>query len=773
MSMHEMWQRAKAQRAGRRNLIACAALLVGGGALQAAQNGFDQLARESLAQIEGTLDVPGLEADVQVLRDRWGIPHIYAQNEMDMFFAQGFVQAQDRLWQIDMWRRTNEGRLSEILGPAAFEHDRLARLIMYRGPWEEEFASYHPNGSRIFEAFANGVNAYIDQIGSDLPVEYRLTGLRPLRWTPQASIGRVATALPIGAARAELNLARDVARLGIDEVNRREAPGRAAWIDLEVPAGLDPSLVTDDVIRAIGHFRSDFPRPPLLPQYREWDDALTSEHLGAHENSPGSNNWVASGRLTATGKVLLANDPHRGVTNPSLRYLVHLNAPGYSVIGATEPAIPGVAIGHNGRIGWGLTIVGTDQADVFVEQLNPRNLEEARWRGEWYRLRTVIDTIAIRGEAPRIVTHRFSRNGPVFHVDSANHIAYAIRSTSMEPGTAGYLAALRLAEVEDCRGFIDAMAYYHAPTENMMCGDVDGNIAWLAAALSPRRTGGWYGRLPVPGTGDYDWNGFRSHTELPQEFNPARGWIGTANNDIQPAGYSPPLMFPRGPSARMDRIEQLFEGASRLTVEDFERMANDAVYPWIEEDRALFEGWAAEDPVVEWARAQLAAWNGTYHRSSSEAALHSFWRRELSDEARADDVSAARRAELSQAALAAAVGRMRALQGEDRSQWRWGRIHRSEFPHWLVRAYDLPAVERNGGGGTIAATGATFREIIDFSNFDNSRVSSSPGQSAQPGSPYYGNLLPLWGNGEFFPLLYSRDAVESRTSHRLSLRARP
>ncbi|HEX6308718.1 MAG TPA: penicillin acylase family protein [Longimicrobiales bacterium] len=752
-------------------IAACAFIGLVTGAGRASQNGFDRLARESLAQIEGMLDVAGLHTDVEVLRDRWGIPHIYAENEQDLFFAQGWVQAQDRLWQIDMWRRTNEGRLAEILGPEALEHDRLARLIMFRGPWDDEFASYHPDGRRIFEAFARGVNAYIDAIGDNLPVEYKLTGLRPMRWTPEASTGRVATALPLGAARAELVLARRIARAGLEAVNRQEAPGRAAWIDLALPEGLDVSIIPQEAIDALGHFRGGFPRPPVLAEYRAWSDALPTENRGAQESSPGSNNWVASGQLTASNRVLLANDPHRSVTNPSLRYLVHLNAPGYSVIGATEPAIPGVAIGHNGRVGWGLTIVGTDQADVFVEQLNPSNPDEARWRGEWYPLRIIVDTIPVRGATPEIVEHRYSRHGPIFHVDSANHVAYAIRSTSSEPGSAGYLAALRLAEVDNCREFIAALAYYHAPSENMVCGDVDGNIAWLAAALTPRRSGGWYGRLPVPGTGRYDWSGFRSHTELPQEFNPARGWIGTANNDIQPPGYHPPIMFPRGPSARMQRIEQLFANASRLTPEDFELMVNDAVHPWIADDLPLFEGWTARDPVVEWARAQIAAWDGTYHRSSPEAALHSVWRDLLDDEARNRDVTGARRNELSETALAAAVDTLRVRQGPDRSQWRWGRVHRSEFPHWLVAAYDLPAVERNGGGGTIAATGATFREIIDFADFDNSRATSTPGQSGQPGSPFYGNLLPLWANGQFFPLLFSRAAVESRTTHRLLLRA--
>jgi penicillin G amidase len=737
---------------------------------------FEDLAQAALPKLEGTLEVPGLEAEVRVLRDEWGVPHIYAQNRRDLFFAQGFVQAQDRLWQIDMWRRVNEGRLAEILGPGALEHDRLARLIMYRGAWDEEFEVYHPDGAEIFEAFSDGVNAYIDHIGENLPVEYRLTGIEPLQWTPQASTGRVATALPLGAARSELNLARQVAELGLDEVNRRRAPGHANWIDLEIPPGLDVSIITHEVVDALSHFQGAMPRPPLLPRYQEWEDALASEDLGAQEDSPGSNNWVVSPRLTATGEVLLANDPHRGVTNPSLRYLAHLNAPDYNVIGATEPAIPGIAIGHNGRVAWGLTIVGTDQADVFVETLNPENLDEALWEGEWYPLDIVVDTIPVRDEAPRVVEHRFSRHGPVFYVDSVNHVAYAARSTANEPGSGGYLGALRLAEVEDCAEFIDELAYYHAPSENMICGDADGNIAWLAAALTPNRVGGpggrWYGRLPVPGTGEYRWDGFRPHTELPQEFNPERGWVGTANHDVQPPGYYPPIMFRSGPFSRWERLQQMFSdvGEGELTAEHFEEMILDDVHPWWEgEDRPLVQGWTASDADVEWARAELEAWDGSYDRASRPAALHNAFRMHLESEAREEGRPAGERQAKVEAALEAALEELTERLGEDWSEWRWGRIHRSEFPHRLVSAYDLPAVERSGGGGTIAATGATFREIIDFSDLDRSRATSTPGQSMQPGSPYYGNLLPLWAEGEFFPLLFTPEAVEAAAERELTL----
>ncbi|MCC5905711.1 MAG: penicillin acylase family protein [Balneolaceae bacterium] len=730
---------------------------------------FEELALQSLAEIEGNFEIPGLESEVKILRDEWGIPHIYAENQRDLFFAQGFVQAQDRLWQMDMWRRVNEGRLSEILGSEAIEHDKLARLLQFRGPWEEEWTSYHPDGKMIFEAFSDGVNAYIEHIGDNLPVEYKLTGLEPIKWTPEASTGRVATALPLGAARGELNLARRIAEEGLEEVNRQEAPRHNNWIDLEIPEGVDYSIISEEVVEALGHFWQGFPEPPILPKYEEWKEALKTENTGAHETSPGSNNWAASGDLTESGYVLLANDPHRGVTNPSLRYLVHLDAPGYSVIGSTEPAIPGIAIGHNGRVAWGLTIVGTDQADVFIEELNPDNINEVRWQDEWYPLETVTDTIPVRDGDPVIVEHKFSRHGPVFYVDSTNHVAYSVKSTANEPGTGGYLGALRLAETDNCYEFLDELAWYKAPSENMVCGDADGNIAWLAAALTPSRSEGWYGRIPVPGTGGYEWEGFRSHTELPQEVNPERGWLGTANHDIQPEGYYPPIMFRPSPSLRWDRLRQMFDGVSNLTVEDYERMLHDTVYPWYEDELPLFRDWTSDDPDVERFRTELIEWNAVYHKESTLAAVHIGWRQNIGSDARDESVPIEEQREISKEALTTSVEDLRSRFGEDISEWRWGRLHESQFPHWLVSAYDLPPVERSGGSGLIAATGATFREIIDFSDLDNSRVTSTPGQSMQPKSPFYDNLLPLWGNEEFFPLLYTPDAVESGTVYRLVL----
>ena len=726
---------------------------------------FDSLARSSLAQIDGRLTLRGLRDTVRILRDEWGVPHIYARNTDDLFFAQGFVHAQDRLWQMDMYRRMYEGRLAEILGAVALPHDRLTRRMRFRGPLDDrEFTSYHPDGRRIFEAFANGVNAYIAQAGDKLPVEFKLTGLRPGRWTADVSLLRTQTAMPLGQARDELTLAGQVRQYGAVEANRRYQPD--PWRELAVPAGLDVTLFGEAVRSSLGGLMQDMPHPALLPRYQAWKASLPSANLGARENSPGSNNWVVSGRLTASGKVMVANDPHRNVSSPSIRYLVHLDAPGWSMIGATEAPLPGVAIGHNGRIGWGLTILGTDQADVYVEQLNPANHNEVRWNGGWEPLRVRRDTIRVKNSAPVIVVLKSSRHGPVFYEDTARHVAYAMRSTMSEPGAAGYLGALQYQAVNDCRQFLDAQVAWKAPTENMICGDSQGNIAWNGSGMAPRRVG-WDGRLPVPGTGAYEWAGFR--TDQPRELNPERGWIATANHNTQPTALDPPLFFMRAnESARYKRVADLLSKGRAFTMEDFMRFQHDAYSAAAARNVELFKGWTASSPRAEYGRKLLAEWDATYRRESPAAAIYYYAAPLLPSPESAPALSSSAREAAREHAIIGALDSLRLHQGE-LSSFRWGRINRSEFPHSLVSAYDIPAIERSGGAGTVAATGATFREIIDFANLDRAMVTNLPGQSAQPGSPYYSNLVEPFAAQQYFPLLFSRDAVEAGARHRLVL----
>jgi len=494
-----------------------------------------------------------------------------------------------------------------------------------------------------------------------------------------------------------------------------------------------------------------------------------------HRDEIGSNNWVISGALSASGMPMLANDPHRQVDNPALRYLAHLEAPGWHVIGAGEPALPGIAIGHNERIAWGLTIVGTDQIDVFVEQLDPLDPSRVLYQGEYEPLLVERETIAVRGEQEREVSFEFSRHGPIVYKDVERGVAFAVRSFAQEPGTAPYLGSLRVDQANDCVEFLDAMDGWKSPSENMICGDVDGNIAWRAAALTPNRTGPtpWYGRLPVPGTGAYGWNGFRD--DLPEQLNPVVGYIATANHNIQPPGFHPPIMFKFGPPYRRHErlVEMLTAGGSeqgRFTPADFQRMQHDAFSAVGAELVALFQGWVSDDDDLEWARAQIAGWNGVFDASSAGAAVYLTWRNDADAVAWAADTREPERHTALENELRQALRVLGERLGEDRSQWRWGRLNTQAFEHSLLRAFDLPSVEKTGGAGTVYANGATFREIFDLADWDGGMATIAPGQSGQPGSPFYGDLIESWAAGEYFPLAFSRAAVEDVTAHRLLLR---
>ena len=742
------------------------------------------LARAALTPIDGEQRLQGLTATVEVIRDRWGVPHIYAQNTDDLFFAQGYVMAQDRLWQMEMWRRDKEGRMAEILGPQAVARDRQARLLRYRGPMDDrEWTSYHPEGKRIFTAYAAGVNAFIAAQAKTLPLEFTLTGITPEPWTAETVVLRTAT---FGDANTELNLARAVVRLGREAANSARSPD--PWDDLALPEGLDLAIIDESVTttggRGGGGGRGGN-TPEVLEQYR----ALVGRGRGAFEpavpqssappDPPGSNNWVVSGRLSATGKPVVVNDPHRTVTHPSLRYTVHLSAPGWNVIGAGEVPFVGVAIGHNDRLAWGLTIVGTDMEDVYVEDLNPANPNEVQFRGRWEPVRVVREQVRVKGGAVETVDLKFTRHGPVFYEDLKRHKLYVLRSALLEPGTAPYLGNLRLAQSNDCKTFLNDAMYWKAPSENLICGDVDGNISWQASALTPdRRAVGpdgrsWVGRLPVPGTGAYEWNGFRR--DLPRELNPERGFIATANHNVQPKDYAPPLMFKSSanlPYDRITRLMQLFDSPKPFTLDDHRRMQLDEKHLRAEAEAALFRGWTSSIADVERARQLLAAWDGVLAKDSAAAAIHDVWRDMSSTTERDGARPATARQPEHEATLAKAIAQMATAQGTDWSQWRWGRMHTRAFTFPLVPAYSLATVERPGGTGTLAADGASFREILDVADWDRSLVTNVPGQSAQPESPFFSNLHALWANDEFFPLVYSRARVEKERAHTLTLRAR-
>jgi penicillin amidase len=759
-------------------VLACAASLAAEFTDQSSPSAaLDALAKKSVSQVDGSIGVGGITSAVDVVRDQWGVPHIYAQSTQDLYFAQGYVMAQDRLWQMEMWRRTAEGRLAEVLGPAAVARDRQARLLKYRGAADStELSAYHRDGRAIMTAYVAGVNAFIQEAerSGKLPVEFVLTGIKPQPWTIETLLLRQNS---FGDATAELQLARSVAQLGPAEANRRRNPD--PWEDLVVPDGLDVSAI-DDAVLAATRAGGQLPKPAILPEFAVLAGSTAGDQPDTSVASPGSNNWVLAGALSATGKPVVSNDPHREVTLPSLRYVVHLNAPGWNVTGASEPPFLGVAIGHNERIAWGLTIVGTDQHDVYVEELNPANEHEVRYGGGWEPLRVVNEEIAVKGAKPERIELRFSRHGPIFHIDRARNRAYALRSALHEPGTAPYLAGLRLSQVSDCKSFLEAANYWGSPTENLICGDVDGNISWQASALTPSRKG-WSGRLPVPGTGKYEWQGFRK--DLPRELNPSRGFIATANNNIQPKRYAPPIMFKTADTQfeRITRLLQLIQPGKKYGLEDHARWQHDAYSLRAAADLPRFRGWTSDDPAVERARAEIAAWDAVYARDSRAAALYESWRSGgATGRGRGRGEGGGRGAapaegssrEQVEARLKTAVDALTKSQGPDWAQWRWGRMHMRTFAHPFVPGFNLSSVERSGGAGTVEADGASYREIFDVSNWDRSLVANTPGQSGQPGSEFYGNLLQDWADNKYFNLAFSKAAVDKVAVRRLRLTPR-
>jgi len=762
-------------------VLAALTLLERGGGSQ--DSPLREEARQVLARTAGTMKLRGLEKPVTVIRDEWGIPHIYAETQADLFFAQGFVAAQDRLWQMDLWRRVGEGRLAEVVGKGAVERDRFARLLRYRGDMEAEWKSYAPDARPIIESFVAGVNAWIAETGDRLPIEFRLAGYRPEAWTPEVCLTRMAGYVMTRNAPMEVLRAQLAHQYGVkfvDEWIEADPPRR-----LEIPPGLDLAGIEPRILAA----------------------ANAAGGPVSFNPSDGSNNWVVDGSMTASGKPLLANDPHRTIALPSLRYLVHLVGPGWNVIGAGEPTLPGVAAGHNERVAFGFTIVGIDQQDIYVEELNPANPNEYRYRGRWEKMRIEREQIRVKGEAqPREVELKFTIHGPVIHEEAGRHRAYALRWVGSEPGTAGYLASLTLNRVRNWPEFLKAMERWKVPSENLIYADVEGNIGWVAAGLTPIRRN-WSGMIPVPGaSGEYEWEGFLPVSELPQSFNPARHYIATANHNILPQGYTKQLGYEWANPIRYQRIDEVLRRPGvKYTVADFERLQHDEMSLPARQLIEVLKASRIEDPELQPYLRLLREWDGQLGRDSGAAALFEIWltrlpeavfRRRVSAEQWSqiasrlpiERVIAALKGGQETAAIAqsltTAVSEARRRLGDDVSLWRWGRLHRAPFNHPLANdearreLLNLPDIERGGDGNTVNNTsganfrqthGASFREILDVSDWDRSVATNAPGQSGQPGSRHYDDLLKLWAKGQYFPLLYSRQRVEASAKQRLLL----
>ena len=747
----------------------------------------------------------GQTAPIEIVDDIYGVPHIRAASIPDAFFGQGYVVARDRLFQIDLSHRRELGRLAEAFGPGFVQHDAVARLFHYRGDLDVELSRIPGDVLACAGAYVAGINARIDEVSADpslLPLEYTILGVAPIKWDIRDLV--LARGASIGNADDEVRRAQ-LAALGLLDLDAVVAPLRPAWT-MRVPAGLDVAAVSDADLGVMRLGRLPFgPGTPTIDP-----SEIPTERANA-----GSNAWTVSPSRTATGRPILANDPHLGIGGFGPRHVAHLSAPGLDVIGGGAPGLPGIMQGHTDRFAFGRTNFHIDQEDLFVLDLHPQDPERYRHAGGWKRFTRIETAIAVKDAPPGSATLRYSVHGPVISHDPARHRATALGSIAMQPGGAGAFAMIAINLARDWTSLRKAFRLHPSPT-NFHYADIDGNTGWQVIGFAPiRKTGD--GLLPVPGDGRYDWTGMRNFAALPSSYNPAKGWFASANQNNLPAGWPrdriPAFSF-RDPY-RYDRIASVLKAQTRHSLADSVALQHDTLSTPARQLIALLPKRRSE------AADMLRGWDARIDADSAAAALFEILWRDLGTrmlaaivperaqdlvtdiapsvllgllarpDRRLGDAPVAARDAMLDAALVSAWASAHTLLGPDPAKWRWGTLHQVRIAHPLSRvpaiAAAFPPIEGEGSGGdsyTVMARwlgagpswraggGASYIEVIDVGAWDNSLMLNLPGQSNDPRSPHYRDQYAPWIAGRMQPMLFSRAAVDAHVADRKTLRPR-
>jgi penicillin amidase len=775
------------------------------------------------AQGNSSVNIEGLDQSVEILKDKWGISHIYALTEHDLFFAQGYSAARDRLFQFEIWRAQATGTTAALFGPRMIDRDHGTRLFKFRGPMADEMNHYHPRGVDIITAFVHGVNAYIDEALDDpdsLPLPFKLLGIQPQHWTEEVVISRHQGLL--GNIGQELNIGRAVCAIGENAVRELQ------YFHPHDPIlSLDPmidceSLIENDILHLYTSYRSSIKFEPndivagtdrnTKQSYAQIASTINAEDINLKEHDLddiGSNNWVVSGDLTQDGWPMMINDPHRAQSVPSLRYWVHLVGPGWNVIGGGEPEIPGVSIGHNEQGAWGLTVFGTDGEDLMVYETNPANPNQYRYQGRWEDMQTIEEVIEVKGADSVTVELKYTRHGPVSFEDTNKNLAYAVRPAWMDVGGAPYLASLRMDQAATWEEFRDASNYSHIPGENMIWADRDGNIGWQAVGIAPLRRN-FSGLVPVPGDGRYEWDGYLEIKNKPNAFNPDVGYIETSNSNYTPPDYPnlDAIAYTWTDPYRWARGSELLSSGRKFNMTDMIEFQHDYLSIPARSLVPFFKDLRANDRQVEAARQMLMNWDFRLDKDSIEAGIYVAFERQLLDNMEALKVPEvasdflnvgmktsidmllapdgdfgndpiAGRDEFLLNTLGEAVATLREKLGANIEDWVYGQ---ADYKHALIRhplgaavseevrsRLELGPLPRGGNGFTLGATGsgdnqtsgASFRIFIDTRDWDNTLGMNTPGQVGDPDSPLYDNLFELWANDKVFPAFYSRDKIET------------
>lgn len=770
------------------------------------------------------LSVKGLKEPVEIIRDEWGVNHIYAENQHDLFFAQGYAAAKDRLFQFEIWRRQATGTVAEILGEREIKRDIGARLFKFRGDMKQEMNHYHKDGEEIITAYTNGVNAYIEEALKNpetLPLEFKLLNIKPEKWTPEVVISRHQGLL--GNIGLELKTGRAVALIGSEKVKNLSSY-HPKDPNIELDRAINKDLLFDNILELYDAFRTPLRFEPedIVPEYRtEKKITLRRDIQSADESkedpkSLGSNNWVLKGSLTADGNTYMANDPHRTISVPSLRYMAHLSAPRWNVVGGGEPEIPGISIGHNEYGAWGLTIFGTDSEDMYVYDLNPNNLCQYKYKGEWKEMKKITESFKVKGKADYKTELLYTVHGPVTYVDSVHKKAYAVRCGWLEPGGAPYLASLRMDQAKSWEEFREACSYSHIPSLNMVWADKKGNIGWQVVGISPvRKTSS--GLVPVPGDGRFEWDGYLPIKERPNVYNPEKGFWATANQNVTPDDYKhwDAIGYVWADPYRGNRINEVLSGGKKLTINDMQTLQVDYLSIPARTISPLLQNLKLDGKAAE-ARNKLKNWDFKLNPNSVEAAIYVAWESKIKEmgkkqfvpESVQDLISLqtskliewiinpdskfgtnpkAGRDQFIALAFTEGVKDLENKLGSDMSKWQYGQ---EKYKHTymahplgslvqnsLQSKLDLGPLPRGGygdtpgstGGNLRQSTGASFRMVVNTGDWDAAMATNGPGQSGNPDSPFYRNLFEPWAKDQYFPIYYSKEKIEKASVSKLIL----
>lgn len=769
-------------------------------------------------QVNRHLTLPGLQHSVEIIRDSWGVPHIYAQNEPDLFFAQGFVHAQDRLFQMDLNRRVGSGQLSEIIGPKGVPTDRFARMMGWPRAAQHHVQGGDAEAMTMANAYCAGVNAFMRT--GKIPTEFRLLFYKPEPWT-----------------------LHDSAAWGIVLAWGLSANWQSELIRDLLVAQLGPEKATDLLPVANGHYPPIHPSPEtgnsiatarlaahLLVAYQEAIAALPLGKLPVGQQI-GSNNWVVAGERMATKRPLLANDPHLPPIFPTIWYETHLVGGRYNVTGFSTPGVPGILIGHNEQIAWGITNAFVDIQDLYAERFHPHDPLRYEQDGSWRNAEQVDEIIHIRGRQPLTIPVRYTHHGPIISdllADEERDLALCW--TSHQPNN-HLSAALKLNRASDWASFDDALRDWGFPPQNMVYADIAGNIGYIMPGQVPQRPRG-SGMVPTPGwDSDYDWAGLLPHAALPRRLNPAAGFIVTANNQVVGNDYPHLLTAEWLTPYRAARITELLNAPQPLTMADHQQIQQDTVSLLARRFLPLvlpaLAGYKLHD-ALEQGRQLLQAWDGDMAADSVAPTLYFGWLVHLT-EAMMEQALGKKlcRQLLSKTAVSQSPGNpfhaiayerllhwlentppdwvgsitphifssyvktfavLRHRVSPNWRDWQWGKLHQLRLLHPLTAVpgigkwWQPQTLPLAGSAYTVNQTAvspqfppelvemiASCRMLLDVGGWDNSLAVLPGGQSAYVNSVHYQDGVEEWKNGRYHLMLFSRQRVEAAAKQTLWL----